>query len=101
MTSELQKQFFDTFGIEPKPIYSGSKLYNPFVTGYDYPTITDRILLELICIWNLYSISTFIPTNYQNAKEYILEQFAHMDTYKFIVDPPIVKHQVRKLFEEG
>lgn len=52
MTNELEKRFFDTFGIKPKPIYSGSKLYNPFVTGYDYPTITDRILLKLICIAN-------------------------------------------------
>ena len=114
MTNELEKHFFDTFGIK-KEINTceigrfGRCAYAQpcvdtcpnFRNRKFYPQITDRILLELICIWNLYSISTFIPTNYQNAKEYILEQFAHMDTYKFIVDPPIVKHQVRKLFEEG
>lgn len=49
MTTETEEQFFETFGIEKKPVYSGSKLYNPFLTGYKYPQITDRILLELIC----------------------------------------------------
>ena len=49
MTNELEKHFFSTFGIEPSTKYdycwkseeNKDKLY---------PPITDRILLELICI---------------------------------------------------
>ena len=46
--SEIEKQFFDTFGIEPKTnqIYGIQLDYH--INGY--PQITDRILLELICI---------------------------------------------------
>lgn len=104
MTNELDKQFFDTFGIEPKPIYSGSKLYNPFVTGYDYPTITDSILLGLICIWNsacTYTEDCIIPVNYQTAKQYTLNHFIDIENYRFEVEKRIIKHQVRTLFEEG
>lgn len=41
MTNELEKQFFDTFGIE------GKELKYPDNFTY-YPEITDRILLELM-----------------------------------------------------
>lgn len=136
MTTDLEKQFFDTFGIEPKyedacrladEYWQDEELANEYGT-FDYfmefsgcsekvsgcidecrhaysktihPQVTDRILLELICIWNLYCTHTLIPTDYQKIKEYVLEQFANINTYKFIVDTPIVKHQVRTLFEEG
>lgn len=42
---EIEKQFFDTFGIEPKRRIGLIKIKEP-----SYPQITDRILLELICI---------------------------------------------------
>ena len=43
MTTNLEKQFFDTFGIEETYFehFHGD--------GYDYPQITDRILLNLLC----------------------------------------------------
>ena len=47
MTNDLEKQFFDTFGID--------KLYDCYLDP-EYPEITDRILLELIVI-----ISSKIP----------------------------------------
>ena len=52
MTDKLEKQFFDTFGIEKRKT---NKIYIPSTSeciAYDleYPQITDRILLELICI---------------------------------------------------
>lgn len=64
MTTELEKQFFDTFGIEPRKVKicrninhcpKKYKLCNDDckhwqVVRADYPQITDRILLELICI---------------------------------------------------
>lgn len=60
MTNELEKQFFDTFGIEPKLVESCTKPHHKcserFVKDCSecprawrkYPQITDRILLELI-----------------------------------------------------
>ena len=72
MTNELEKQFFDTFGVEPKPIYSGSKLYNPFVTGYDYPTITDRILLKLLCLCP--DLDNVFFTDVEKLKETLLNK---------------------------
>ena len=135
MVTEIEKQFFDTFGIPKiyktiinigdfdvnlkevqaptlKELYEIAKLdfTTPIYFSWfkrskkwseDYPQITDRILLELICIWNLYCTYTLVPTNYKNIKEYVLEQFLLIDTYNFIVDFPIVKHQVRTLFKEG
>ena len=57
MTNELEKTFFDTFGIEPKcqnTFINPSKC--PFIeskeccdcVSFEYPQITDRILLELM-----------------------------------------------------
>ena len=51
MTNELEKTFFDTFGIESKtiiePRYSlNTEYYEEKIEKY--PQITDRILLELI-----------------------------------------------------
>ena len=53
MTNELEKQFFQCFGIEPKtiiePHYSlNTEYYEEKVEKY--PQITDSILLKLICI---------------------------------------------------
>ena len=69
MTNELEKQFFDTFGIEPKLVISledwerCKDLPRAEELFKYYPQITDRILLELICIANQhedYPISTNI-----------------------------------------
>jgi hypothetical protein len=49
MTTDLEKQFFDTFGIEPKTGIGLVKFKEP-----SYPTITDRILLELFDILRKY-----------------------------------------------
>lgn len=97
MTNELEKQFFQRFGIEPKPIYSGSKLYNPFVTGYEYPQITDRILLELICVLTKFYGELVLEqsTGVNDLKEQVLNIFIRT-SYK-----DNFKHQVRTLFEES
>lgn len=79
MTNEIEKTFFDTFVIKAKPIYSGSKLYNPFVTGYDYPQITDHILLELILIIMHHEDLFGRSTNIQELKDNTLKQI--VETY--------------------
>ena len=103
MTNELEKQFFDTFGIEPrgKKCTCDVKDFAKCTTYYctscekalkkDYPQITDRILLELICILNPYCYSG--GENIQHLKESVLEW-----CIKYKED---IKHQVRTLFEEG
>ena len=66
-----------------------------------YPQITDRILLELICILNSVSVE-FKSECIEDLKREILgetiillEHAPNEETAKFI------KHQVRTLFEEG
>lgn len=63
MTSDLEKKFFDTFGIERNCCNNYEKETCPakICTSCDYndyPEITDRILLDLICIANKFSITT-------------------------------------------
>lgn len=47
MTTDLEKQFFDTFGIEPKT----NQVYGIQLDYHieDYPQITDTHYLQLIC----------------------------------------------------
>lgn len=105
MTNELEKQFFDTFGIEPKLDCKRCGAMN-FALGQcaevdcekTYPQITDRILLELICICSIYEKSIdccywVIGEDIETLKKHILE-----DCIDYAKD---IKHQVRTLFEEG
>lgn len=82
MTTDLEKQFFDTFGIKPY-IEIGM---------VDYPTITDRILLELICIYSRISNLPICVDGVDELKEAILEQF--------IENSEDFKQQIQALFKE-
>ena len=111
MTNELEKTFFDTFGIESKlktfaikRDKQGEFTYPPI---YEYPQITDRILLELICIKNkeLISIVQVRGNNLEELKSYILQTWAHWYTYYSSL--PVhkeradnFKRRVHALFEE-
>lgn len=113
MTSELEKQFFDTFGIEPKNRFKGCKLgakyYSeicdePTCNGCDdeiketeYPQITDSILLELICIlsrWHLDEREPYeiMSISIEQLKTQILSNSLYIAKYAK------AKHQVRTLF---
>lgn len=97
MTNELEKTFFDTFGIEPRTKYdycwkteeNKDKLY---------PQITDHILLELICIltrWHLdehepYEITSI---NTEQLKNQILSN--SLDIAKCVK----TKQQVQAIFK--
>lgn len=52
MTKEtnLTEEFYDTFGIEPKKLFSAKMGINP--DAVFYPGITAEKLLQMICIWN-------------------------------------------------
>ena len=111
MTDELTKTFFDTFGIEPsgKKCTCDVKDFAKCTTYYctscekalkkEYPQITDRILLELICIDNQENIYKCRPSvdNVEDLKTYILEEFIHLKEVGLFKRA----HQVRTLFEEG
>ena len=99
MTTEIEKTFFDTFGIEPRHKCTDGAL-EPCdeqcnECGYyelRYPQISDRILLELICIANEAYID-LEGTDIETMKNSLLENFIFFrrDVYD----------QVHTLFEEG
>ena len=104
MTTEIEKTFFDTFGI-PRLCTSavckdwgdceGCLMYPNF--ALDYPEITDRILLELICILTKFYGELVLEQclDVNNLKEQVLNIFIRT-SYK-----DNFKHQIRTLFEEG
>lgn len=117
MTTEIEKTFFDTFGIEAKqkcakPLLKTTsgfcKAYKNCVgcdyNDFKYPQITDHILLESICIANQhedYPISTNIK-NIQartlrvllKVKKYLKDTYSHQGCHNGLV------RKVRTLFEE-
>ena len=96
MTTELEKQFFYTFDIPPK-------IYNSSLKDWEFPPITDRILLELICIlvkcmedrYSDYDCYKIWKTNYKDLKESILDDCI---CYRELND---IEQQIQALFKEG
>ena len=87
MTNKTEKQFFDTFGIEKRELdYPDNFTY--------YPEITDRILLELICIAHTSPVITFVSRDVRSLKEEVLMVLCNW------VNNRSIKHQVQALFEE-
>lgn len=103
MTNELEKTFFDTFGIKPSTKYDYC-----WKSGENkdklYPQITDHILLELICIHNQYSYPlTIHSTKKEFLKNYILECTIDIINYFYgheMGEYSKLKRQVQALFEE-
>ena len=117
--SEIEKQFFDTFGIEPKykslscdgwtrttavayftNLEEAKKFGLVFQEEPDYPQITDRILLELILLQPL-SIEFKYPRNIEELKNTLLGYY--IEELSLFAEPSeaeIFRQQVRTLFEE-
>ena len=117
MTNELEKYFFDTFEIEPKlhdciwQCQKPSKLIYMCADNNDcehckeYPQITERILLELICVLNksqLVSAVNLRDFNYEDLKNTILRKNITILKNKFLNNEikNEFKQQVRILFKE-
>lgn len=113
MTTETEKHFFDTFGIKPK---KGCTAYDKLEEHeadticndecleclyFDdrYPQITDRILLELICILASNPIRILFESMFSGIKE--VELLKNSILLTCIANKDTIKHQVRTLFEEG
>ena len=105
MTNELEKKFFDTFGIKQrehtqcrslgcrKPYTDCVNCQYYEVYKIDYPQITDRILLELICKLSGVCCPQFaFERGVEELKWDILKRCIHYNKE--------LKHQVHRLFEE-
>ena len=104
MTNELEKQFFETFGIE----HDITSCYHRFKKDLNckecneakaiYPQITDHILLELLVIMTKHTDIIDGFDSVQELKEFVLKELMYS-----LIQPEcnIVKHQVRTLFEDG
>lgn len=108
MTTDLEKQFFDVFEIEPRKVKicrninhcpKKYKLCNDDckhwqVVRTDYPQITDRILLELICIvlntFQTFEVYRIMDIDSLKEKILKLSMLAKDDVYS----------QVQELFKE-
>lgn len=112
MTNELEKKFFDTFGIEQREYTQCCSLgcRKPYtdcincqyheVYKIDYPQITDSILLELVCI-NPLCVEFIRPKDISELKNIIIKYF--IDNLKLYAEPSeaeIFKQQVQALFKE-
>lgn len=112
MTNELEKQFFDTFGIEPKLNSPCEQLLQnkycnenrgsrdtffdpfPYCVGFEncakdykarvwvYPKIIDRILLKLICLCP--DLDEVFFTDIGQLKETLLTSY--INTYKYYTE---------------
>ena len=104
MTNELEKTFFDTFGIKPKtiiePRYSlNTEYYEEKVEKY--PQITDRILLELICLNNIYLWETHASTVNELKNVLLNKYIEHVNLMADENEKQEYINLVRALFEEG
>ena len=125
MTTELEKQFFDTFGIKPSNMckyakygYEGTEgiwyfcaknqkecWTYPSDTGCkdkmtSYPQITSDKLLELICI-NPLCVEFIRPKDISELKYIIIKYFIdNLKSYAELSEAEIFKHQVQALFKE-
>ena len=96
MTNELEKQFFDTFGIEPKlecikP--SDERCNECGCCELKYPQITDTHYLQLLCLLakGMNTVTFFKYQDINNIKDTIVYGFILGKEY-------FTKHQVQALF---
>lgn len=120
MTTDLEKRFFDTFGIEPHYYCADEYVFEAMLeyectegnrkkcktckkVGKSYPQISDRILLELICVINRFDIyfDYYYQEEYQVLRETILEDSINLNCKLKQTDFSKLKHQIQALFKEG
>lgn len=110
MTTELEKQFFSVFGIEPKLNDCNWRCQKPSKLIYmcannndceyckEYPQITDRHYLELICILNKNtSIMDRLYKNEMNIECFKNTVLKDLIRVRNLYD---IKYQVQAIFKE-
>ena len=107
MTTELEKEFFEVFGIKPISKWHKCKDYNCVCCDeYDncskrefvYPEITDRKLLEMICVYNSTYTNGF--TNYSLLNERSTEELKGHILRNCLKVKDDVYNQIQQLFKE-
>ena len=95
--NDIEQHFFKVFGIEKRCLYPKLCKYKGqcecTCAHYTYPEITDRKLLEMICI--LVKTQTSYPINKSNIKDIkdeVLQRCVNLKSY--------IKHQIQQLFKE-
>lgn len=99
MTTKSEEKFFKCFGIEPKVISAPNYHWEDYVL--EYPQITDRFLLDLICVINRFDIyfDYYYQEEYQVLRETILEDSINLNCKLKQTDFSKLKQQVQALFE--
>ena len=122
MTSELEQEFYETFGIEPKwedkRVKNNKTYYTEEQAQYlrettknrniqlCYPEIPAEKLLEMICLINkntkYYNNSTYFKEDYKDLKDEILEKtlYCYKINCLFNKEKEQFKQQIQQLYKE-
>lgn len=107
MTTDIEKQFFEAFGIKPKldnrKCKCGCKdCKNCFKAQYFYPEITDRHYLAILTRYgNISHYETMTDLTLEEIKELILKDFlAAVDSVDCITRYQVEQY-IKTLFKEG
>ena len=113
MTTELEQEFFKTFGIEKINKGCDEYYYVPEAISckecedkyclehLEYPEITAEKFLELICIHNIYLVTKLYSLEVKDLKDKILQDLIDEKELREIKKDYVndeLKHQVRALF---
>ena len=111
MITDIEKQFFETFGIKPRSYLLCTSCWDCIdaqpceqchygkLIEDEYPKITDRILLELICILTCYYLDEREPYEITSINIEQLKQRVLSDIIR-IAGCEATKCQVQKIFKE-
>ena len=111
MITDIEKQFFETFGIKPRSYLLWTSCWDCIdaqpceqchygkLIGDEYPKITDRILLELICILTCHYLDEREPYEITSINMEQLKQQILSDIIR-IAGCEATKCQVQKIFKE-
>lgn len=104
MTTDLEKQFFDTFGIEPYREPSREYNSNGEICSWyiEYPQITHRHYLELMVLHNIYLETKLYSLDYKSLKEEILQDLIDEQELRKLKKDYVqdgLKRDVQKIFE--
>jgi hypothetical protein len=105
MTNELEKQFFNTFNIEPIGCNDNKNCTGALdctqCPNAKYPQITDRIYLELHCLLNSLDTPPYGLTVEEFKKDILISAIGVLSRNETAKRIDNIKQQVRTLFEEG
>jgi len=105
--TEIEEEFYKTFDIKPVTLKDFN--YNTLNYGFKticinevrYPKITDRILLELICILNDFDDGHYESITLDKLKQEVLEDLIYYHNAIGNIANQELRDKVLSLFEEG